>query len=100
MDSTPTTNITVGLPLDLLVYEKDSLKADKLVTIDESNPYFQLIHELWGEKLREAFNSIAEPNWSGSKKSSAISSPAKKMGSVNINREPKKTSNQKSKSRI
>ena len=91
MDSTLKSNISVGLPLDLLVYEKDSLKADKLVTIDESNPYFQLIHELWGEKLREAFNSIAEPNWSGSKKSSAISSPAKKMGVISINREIKKT---------
>ena len=91
MDSTLKSNISVGLPLDLLVYEKDSLKADKLVTIDESNPYFQLIHELWGEKLREAFNSIAEPNWSGSKKSSAISSPAKKMGLISINRELRKT---------
>jgi putative proteasome-type protease len=91
MDSTLKSNISVGLPLDLLVYEKDSLKADKLVTIDESNPYFQLIHELWGEKLREAFNSIAEPNWSGSKKSSAISSPAKKMGVISINRELRKT---------
>ncbi|WP_353427112.1 proteasome-type protease [Polynucleobacter sp. MWH-UH19D] len=91
MDSTLKSNISVGLPLDLLVYEKDSLKADKLVTIDESNPYFQLIHELWGEKLREAFNSIAEPNWSGSKKSSAISSPAKKMGVISINREIRKT---------
>jgi putative proteasome-type protease len=91
MDSTLKSNISVGLPLDLLVYEKDSLKADKLVTIDESNPYFQLIHELWGEKLREAFNSIAEPNWSGSKKSSAISSPAKKMGVISINREVKKS---------
>ena len=98
MDSTLKSNISVGLPLDLLVYEKDSLKADKLVTIDESNPYFQLIHELWGEKLREAFNSIAEPNWSGSKKSSAISFPAKKMGSIHINREPKKVSNPKPKS--
>jgi putative proteasome-type protease len=91
MDSTLKSNISVGLPLDLLVYEKDSLKADKLVTIDESNPYFQLIHELWGEKLREAFNSIAEPNWNGSKKSSAISSPAKKMGAISINREIKQT---------
>ena len=97
MDSTLKSNISVGLPLDLLVYEKDSLKADKLVTIDESNPYFQLIHELWGEKLREAFNSIAEPNWSGSKKSSAISSPAKKMGVISIIREIRKTAPNKRK---
>ncbi|QWE13056.1 proteasome-type protease [Polynucleobacter sp. AP-Titi-500A-B4] len=90
MDSTLNSNISVGLPLDLLVYEKNSLKASKLVTLDESNPYFQMIHRLWGEKLRAAFNSIAEPSWSGVNKSSAISEPAKKMGAVPINRQPPK----------
>ena len=90
MDSTLNSNISVGLPLDLLVYEKNSLKANKLVTMDESNPYFQMIHQLWGEKLRSAFNSISEPSWSGANKSSAISAPAKKMGSVPVNRQPAK----------
>jgi len=88
MDSTLNSNISVGLPLDLLVYERNSLRADKLVTMDESNPYFQMIHQLWGEKLRAAFNSISEPSWSGANKSSAISSPAKKMGTVPINHQP------------
>ena len=90
MDSTLNSNISVGLPLDLLVYEKNSLKADKLVTMDESNPYFQMIHQLWGEKLRAAFNSISEPSWSGANKSSAISAPAKKMGAVPLHRQPSK----------
>jgi putative proteasome-type protease len=90
MDSTLNSNISVGLPLDLLVYEKNSLRADKLVTMDESNPYFQMIHQLWGEKLRAAFNSISEPSWSGANKSSAISAPAKKMGAVPVNRQPTK----------
>ena len=91
MDSTLNSNISVGLPLDLLVYEKNSLKADKLVTMDESNPYFQMIHQLWGEKLRAAFNSISEPSWSGAHKSSAISAPAKKMGAVPVHRQPPKS---------
>ena len=90
MDSTLNSNISVGLPLDLLVYEKNSLKADKLVTLDESNPYFRMIHQLWGEKLRAAFNSISEPSWSGAHKSSAISAPAKRMGPVPIHRQPPK----------
>ena len=90
MDSTLKSNISVGLPLDMLVYEKNSLKATKLVTLDEANPYFAMIHQLWGEKLREAFNSIAEPSWSGANKSSAISIPAKKMGAVPINHPPSK----------
>jgi putative proteasome-type protease len=90
MDSTLNSNISVGLPLDLLVYEKNSLKPSKLVTLDESNPYYQMIHQLWGEKLRSAFNSIAEPSWSGAQKSSAISAPAKRMSPVPIHHQPPK----------
>jgi putative proteasome-type protease len=90
MDSTINSNISVGLPLDLLVYEKNSLQASKLVTIDESNPYYQMIHRDWGERLRVAFNSIAEPSWSGANKLHTISAPAKKMGLVPINHTPKK----------
>ena len=90
MDSTLNSNISVGLPLDLLVYEKNSLKATKLVTLDDANPYFAMIHQLWGEKLRAAFNSISEPSWSGAHKSSAISAPAKRMGPVPIHRQPPK----------
>ena len=90
MDSTLNSNISVGLPLDLLVYEKNALHAVKLVTIDEANPYFQMIHRLWGEKLRDAFNSIAEPSWSGTTPSRSISQPAKKMSAVNVHKGPKK----------
>ena len=57
--------------------------------MDESNPYFQMIHQLWGEKLRAAFNSIAEPSWSGATPSRSIASPAKKMGTVPIHRASK-----------
>jgi len=95
MDSTLNSNISVGLPLDLLVYEKNSLKASKLVTLDESNPYYKMIHQVWGEKLRAAFNSISEPSWSGANKSSAISAPAKKMGAVTIHGQPSKVRQKK-----
>ncbi len=99
MDSTLNSNISVGLPLDLLVYERDSLKASKLVTLDESNPYFQMIHQLWGERLRSAFNSIDEPNWTGANKDKSISAPAKKMGAVPVNHPPAKTKAGKSKAK-
>ncbi|BDX21784.1 peptidase [Polynucleobacter sp. TUM22923] len=84
MDSTLKSNISVGLPLDLLVYERNAFQATKLVTLDETNPYYQMIHQSWGEKLRAAFNSIAEPSWSGVNLSRSISSPAKRMGAVPI----------------
>ena len=100
MDSTLNSNISVGLPLDLLVYEKNSLKPSKLVTLDETNPYYQMIHQLWGEKLRSAFNSIAEPSWSGAQKSSAISAPAKRMSPVPVHHQPPKVKAAKPKTAV
>ena len=41
-DSTLKSNLSVGLPLDLLVYREGSLQSDDLVCIDEQNPYFRI----------------------------------------------------------
>ena len=63
MDSTIKSNLSVGLPLDLVVYEANQLHTDKVVCIDAENPYFQMIHNNWGRKLREVFDSIESPVW-------------------------------------
>ena len=65
MDSTLKSNLTVGLPLDLLVYEHDRFATDKIVCIDEHNPYFHMIRTSWGQKLRHVFESIDDPHWNG-----------------------------------
>ncbi len=66
MDSTLKSNLSVGLPLDLLVYEAGKLHSDQLVCIDEQNPYFHMIRSSWGQKLRQVFESIDDPHWDGS----------------------------------
>ncbi len=65
MDSTLKSNLSVGLPLDLVVYEANSFHTDKIVCVDEHNPYFQMLHGSWGQKLREVFDSIEDPMWTG-----------------------------------
>jgi putative proteasome-type protease len=65
MDSTLKANLSVGLPLDLLVYREGALASDRIVCIDEANPYFRMIRETWGQRLREAFDDIEEPRWDG-----------------------------------
>jgi len=65
MDSTLKSNLSVGLPLDLLVYREGSFQSDQMVCIDEANPYFQMIHSTWGQRLREVFEGIADPQWAG-----------------------------------
>ena len=66
MDSTLKSNLSVGLPLDLLVYEAGKLQTDQMVCIDEQNPYFHMIRNTWGQKLRQVFESIEDPHWDGS----------------------------------
>ncbi len=65
MDSTLKSNLSVGLPLDMVVYEVDQFHSDKVVCIDQDNPYFQMMHNSWGQKLREVFDSIEDPVWNG-----------------------------------
>lgn len=63
LDSTLKSNLSVGLPIDLVVYQAGALQSDDMVCIDESNPYFGMIRGSWGERLRQAFESIENPPW-------------------------------------
>jgi putative proteasome-type protease len=65
MDSTLKSNLSVGLPLDMVVYAVDAFHSDKVVCIDADNPYFKMLHDSWGTKLREVFDSIEDPMWNG-----------------------------------
>jgi putative proteasome-type protease len=63
MDSTLRSNLTVGLPIDLLVYRRDALKAEVKRRLTEDDPYFRMIRERWSEALREAYRGIPRPDW-------------------------------------
>ena len=65
MDSTLKSNLSVGLPLDLLVYQEGTMQSDQHICMDERNPYFQMIHSTWGQRLREVFEGIDDPRWDG-----------------------------------
>src|SRR3954453_599055 len=63
MDSTMKSNLSVGPPMDLVVYEANKYRTDKLVSIDMANPYYRMLHSSWGQKLREVFDSLEDPVW-------------------------------------
>jgi putative proteasome-type protease len=65
MDSTLKSNLSVGLPLDMVVYQAGSLQTDRIMCIDEHNPYFKMLRTSWGDKLRQMFDSIEDPMWNG-----------------------------------
>ncbi|HTD89437.1 MAG TPA: hypothetical protein VK663_02155, partial [Burkholderiales bacterium] len=61
-DSTMRSNISVGLPIDLVIYDNNSLKIRVQRRIDESDRYFNMIHTEWGEGLRRVFAELPNPD--------------------------------------
>jgi len=76
MDSTIKSNLSVGMPLDLVVYEADTFKSDKIICIDHDNPYYQMMHNSWGHKLRQVFDSIDDPVWDDAHTETPLKMPA------------------------
>jgi putative proteasome-type protease len=63
MDSTIRSNLSVGLPLDLLSIQRDGLRVHSHVNIDEEHTYFKMIRSRWSESLRHAFHALPDPEW-------------------------------------
>jgi len=76
MDSTLKSNLSVGLPLDLLVYAEGTFQSQQVVCIDDDNPYFKMIHSTWGQRLREVFEGIEDPQWNGGDSSTPLMTPS------------------------
>ena len=62
-DSTIRSNISVGLPIDLLIYRAGSLQVSFQHQILETDPYFNMVHQQWGEGLRKVFTELPNPDW-------------------------------------
>ena len=63
MDSTIRSNLSVGMPLDLLLYERDALQIGRHVRITQESPYYAQIRKQWGEHLRQGFAALPDPDW-------------------------------------
>jgi putative proteasome-type protease len=63
MDSTLRSNLTVGMPIDLMVYRRDEMKAEVKRRIGEDDPYFKMIREGWSKALRDAYRAFPRPDW-------------------------------------
>jgi putative proteasome-type protease len=60
-DSTLAANLSVGLPFDLMVIERDHFEPRHHKRIQAADPYFSTISSSWSEALRQAFHSL--PNY-------------------------------------
>ena len=58
MDSTLRSNLSVGLPLDVMIYPTDSFSTAQQHRITEEHPYFDMIRKGWGEGLLSIFAQL------------------------------------------
>ena len=59
-DSTMRSNLSVGMPVDLICYRLDSLKIDMRRHFDEGDPYFVMLSRQWSEGVRQVFRQLPD----------------------------------------
>jgi len=62
-DSTMRSNLSVGMPIDLACYERDSLKLDMRRRFDQGDSYFTALSEEWSEGVRGVFKHLPALKW-------------------------------------
>lgn len=60
-DSTIRSNLSVGMPLDLLVYRAGSLEVPAGFRVQEGDAYFEGIRGQWGAGLRQLLGELPAP---------------------------------------
>src|SRR4029077_20296049 len=61
VDSTMRSNLSVGMPLDLLVVRRDTCTAELAYRIEPGEPYFQDLRQRWSTALRAAHLATPRP---------------------------------------
>lgn len=62
-DSTMRSNLSVGMPIDLVCYEKDSMVIRKRRRFSEGDAYFTALSADWSDGVRKVFRELPELEW-------------------------------------
>jgi putative proteasome-type protease len=62
-DSTMRSNLSVGMPIDLVCYERDSLRVRLRRRFDQGDPYFSTLAKDWSEGVRTVFRELPNLDW-------------------------------------
>lgn len=63
IDSTMKSNISVGPPIDLVMYNANSFLIRHQMRLRKGDPYLEKIRNLWEISLREAFDRMPSVDW-------------------------------------
>ena len=56
-------NLSVGMPIDMLCYKRDSLTVAVRRRFDNGDDYFTSLSREWGEGIRQVFRNLPELDW-------------------------------------
>jgi putative proteasome-type protease len=62
-DSTMRSNLSVGMPIDLICYQRDSLEIQMRRRFDEGDAYFTQLSSQWSEGVKHVFSQLPELRW-------------------------------------
>jgi putative proteasome-type protease len=62
-DSTMRSNLSVGMPIDLVQYDKDELKLNHRRRFDQGDPEFAALSKDWSEGVRTVFKGLPDVRW-------------------------------------
>jgi putative proteasome-type protease len=62
-DSTMHCDLSVGVPIDLICYERDTFEVRKRRRFDHTDPYFSALSHEWSEGTRQAFRRLSDRHW-------------------------------------
>jgi putative proteasome-type protease len=62
-DSTMRSNLSVGMPIDLICYERETLEVQKRRRFDHGDAYFSALSHEWSEGTRQVFRQLPELYW-------------------------------------
>lgn len=60
-DSTMKSNLSVGMPIDVAIYQRDALKPCFTEQIEEDDAYFHELRQQWHEGIQVLFNQLTPP---------------------------------------
>lgn len=63
LDSTMKSNISVGPPINMAMYEADTLKVGYRLKLERGDPYLLRLRKSWETSLRQAFKKLPQLSW-------------------------------------
>lgn len=62
-DAAIRSNASVGMPIDLIAYVRDSFSGAVERRMAADDPYLRTLRNLWNERMTQSFAAMPEPDW-------------------------------------